>query len=795
MTRRLAVCVVSLSTSISGASDEASVDTTGIRLARSRDGLRFTTESDVSFPGMESPEILQGKDGHVIALFSGGARKGCGPELYYSTSTNGGKAWSKPELAEFGGSRCKNARHADVLALDGGRFRLFYTAMVPRRKDRHRGRPDYILRSAISEDGIRFEPEPGVVFRCRGLVSPRPCVFQRDGRFELYLSDPFGRKQAPDEEPWRIARGVSRDGKRFASRAPLELEDHVHITSVVPLKKGMRAYGWSLDGIVSLTAGEDGDWKVDKGVRVEHGWDPAVARLKDGSYLMLYDTRPTPQAQPVSDPSVADASALGAATDGAIFEQVAISPGSLEGEALSSEQLLAAAEFEQEMTNDDFGLAPEPGFEEPVDYMQWYRQELVGPVEDNAFDAYAQFMLGPDGDVAPDWPELNDMLNDEDYDGQPGPWKPEDHPEWERTHQNVRLMLGQFRDASRHADYALNFKRPGDSADPTVEDRLMVNMLLPTLGPQREAARAVLADAWRAPDGKVDSDRMIDAFETVLRSAEHLTRGSTMIESLVGLSLRQLTDTQARWALEHEIFDEKQLAKALNTLRRFNPEPEDPMRYIRGEHAAALDATQYIFGGPGPNGELQADPDRAEYLNNMVGEPSVAKQDFVGLDKDDARAAVDAFNGYYRELTDQMRIGYPDVRAADIEATYERYADMSPLTKLMMPALSRYHHLRGRAHASRRATQLTYAVHLHHARTGAWPKSLDELPEDLSRTIRTDPFSGRDFGYRLSKDGPVIYTASENGLDDGGVHSPRWADGEDRRDTDSDDFVFFPPQP
>ena len=56
--------------------------------------------------------------------------------------------------------------------------------------------------------------------------------------------------------------------------------------------------------------------------------------------------------------------------------------------------------------------------------------------------------------------------------------------------------------------------------------------------------------------------------------------------------------------------------------------------------------------------------------------------------------------------------------------------------------------------------------------------------------VRTDPFTGSDFGYRLTDDGPTIYSREDNGVDDGGIHNP------DRRNKkiDSDDYVFWPPR-
>ena len=58
--------------------------------------------------------------------------------------------------------------------------------------------------------------------------------------------------------------------------------------------------------------------------------------------------------------------------------------------------------------------------------------------------------------------------------------------------------------------------------------------------------------------------------------------------------------------------------------------------------------------------------------------------------------------------------------------------------------------------------------------------------------MRTDPFTDREFGYRVTEKGPIVYSQSENARDDGGVHSPRW--GDDVDETGSDDYIFWPPQ-
>ena len=121
-----------------------------------------------------------------------------------------------------------------------------------------------------------------------------------------------------------------------------------------------------------------------------------------------------------------------------------------------------------------------------------------------------------------------------------------------------------------------------------------------------------------------------------------------------------------------------------------------------------------------------------------------------------------------------------------------RISGATPLTKTFMPGLSRYYKLTAREETSRRATQLAYATHLFQKQNGRWPASLDELPAEYGEKMRTDPFTGEYFGYRVDEYGPRIYSLSENGVDDGGVHSRRW---DDQPVEGSDDHVYWPPQP
>ncbi|HUT23256.1 MAG TPA: hypothetical protein VM492_02815 [Sumerlaeia bacterium] len=62
---------------------------------------------------------------------------------------------------------------------------------------------------------------------------------------------------------------------------------------------------------------------------------------------------------------------------------------------------------------------------------------------------------------------------------------------------------------------------------------------------------------------------------------------------------------------------------------------------------------------------------------------------------------------------------------------------------------------------------------------GAWPASLDDLAPGCIETVPADPFTGRDFVYRVQDDGFVLYSVGRNGRDDEGS-----AEG------DADDLAF-----
>ncbi len=455
----------------------------------------------------------------------------------------------------------------------------------------------------------------------------------------------------------------------------------------------------------------------------------------------------------------------------------------------------------------DVAEVPMPDFERHINYMEWFRQSRETQMPwPNAWDFYDRFIPNPDdrpGDKPP-LPDFVNMFRDPVLGGAPGPWNPLEHPAWEATF----LATADLKSAFAQAAAIEGFVRPlffaaaddSDAAGPVLDRdeiearNLMINIMLPDLAAHRRVVGQMLADAWRAPEGGPDAGAMLSAFRTSLGSANHLDTGVFLIDRLVSINEREMVESNARWALHHGVFDEAQMQEALEILSAHDAGAGDPMNWIRGELACSMDLTQYVYGPVEPGREPALNPSRYERVFkgfNPEGRVPQLSEEEIATSRADATR--DAFEDYYRDFVERARQGYPQTTARDLNELTQTYIHRDPVLREMLPVLGRVYTVINRHEASRRATQLSYAIHLHKARTGAWPQSLDELPYRPGADARTDPFTQQDFGYRLTPEGPVVYSLSENGADDGGVHRERWGDGEDG--AEGDDYVFWPPQP
>ncbi len=779
-------------------------------VARSDDGLVFQDSGTLPVAHAGSPSVVElGNRGLLAIVYRYPQPASSVRELVSLHSEDGGETWSKPQRVRVLDKRGEQVfvSNARVLAKGpDGRVRLYMASPEPGPGLRPsstlpasapaRG---WAIRSAVTHDGVEFRVDGTTELAGAADKAVRLAAIEDDRRIELYAwafdaTEPNPRKA--NSGSWRF---VSSDGRRFKPQGVAGVIRSVAADSIVVIGEGYRAYVSGDNGVGSLMSAHGATWKCDKGPRIMAGREASVIRLKNGSFVMLYCASAN-RARTESRPSMGTMTESGRISGrqgqaaAVVLDDEDVHPGD---EAGGGEQTAGALDEAQQAPADEaFGqlpTPPRPDFVNPVNYVQWFKQQFPPDGENNAYDAYAAFMpnFSPDGPEPEWWPRpfVNGF-----YNGKPGPWLPEEHPDWEAAHQALEWPLSAFRDASMLPNFAMPLILSASGETIPESEQMLVSLLLPGLAPCRMMAKAALADGWRAPGGAVNGDRMLEGWKAVLGNARQLSGGPFLIGELVSVAEKNLVQQHARQALARDVFQSaEQLEKALNTLKEYDAGFGGEPKWMTGELAAELDVTQYLFSPAGPDGQPKLNVERVAKMfadgGSSLSEEDRARCATIG--PEEAYNAIEVFENHHRQMAEYYRIGYPQVKAKDMEAMQMKYVERSEVARYMLPSLARAYTLTTRMEASRRATQLTYEVHLFKARTGYWPASLDELPLPAGDASRTDPFSGGDFGYRLTESGPTIYSLSENGRDDGGVHSRNWADGVEN-ETDSDDFVFWP---
>lgn len=276
---------------------------TVLRLARSVDGLKFTPTGQVLLQNASSPDLTRLPNGDLIAVFDykPNSSKNSPAVMCQSRSTDGGRSWSRPAPIRLSGEdgRPVRGRHGDLVPLSDGYYRLYFVTDVVTDTTGDNGasneqrRVSTVIRSAITRDGDHYKLDDHVSAAFPGAADVHPTVVVFDQRVHLYTAlvplDSASRGNASgDEQGFAVRHFVSRDGRRF-DRLVRAVRTHAEfVGAVTRAGKKLRAYVSDDRGIRSLVSQDGKDWPIEPGVRLAGGRDPAVARLKDGSFLMLY---------------------------------------------------------------------------------------------------------------------------------------------------------------------------------------------------------------------------------------------------------------------------------------------------------------------------------------------------------------------------------------------------------------------------------------------------------------------------------------------------------------------------
>lgn len=250
-----------------------------IYLAESEDGMSFTNEKlFVDHAGV--PNLLLTGDNKLIAAFQYFSYEV--EELFgfiaYTVSEDFGETWSPVKNIKFEGIQIDDKGgqtpvDPTLVELENGSLRLYFTYHVP-------GKQYPELYSAISEsvDGV-FRSEGGQLETNEMILDPAVAYF-KDGWHHYTVRHGSGRGGS-----YSNVHSVSDDGLDFKLQDDISME-FSFLGDVIEDEGVLRFYGTG-NGVVLATSMDGYSWTKLK-ERVSDGADPGVAKLPNGSYLIVY---------------------------------------------------------------------------------------------------------------------------------------------------------------------------------------------------------------------------------------------------------------------------------------------------------------------------------------------------------------------------------------------------------------------------------------------------------------------------------------------------------------------------
>lgn len=257
-----------------------------LKLLRSKDGMEFTERTAfVERAGV--PCLTQDKNGRLIAVFQWFPfeQREAFDKIAVKFSEDSGKTWSASRAVELDALPPGYDRAFDptLVTLEDGSFRLYFTS-------KQDGGSTAIF-SAASKDAIHYTFEPGMRFGVDGENVVDCSVAKLGDSWHLYAPMPRG--------DGRAYHATAKDGVKFERLAEVSVSGRASwIGNVIAVDDGLRFFGSG--GGWSARSKDGSTWQREEGSRASGG-DPALWRLKDGSYLAVVTGEPRDDA-PLNPP-------------------------------------------------------------------------------------------------------------------------------------------------------------------------------------------------------------------------------------------------------------------------------------------------------------------------------------------------------------------------------------------------------------------------------------------------------------------------------------------------------------
>lgn len=376
---------------------------------------------------------------------------------------------------------------------------------------------------------------------------------------------------------------------------------------------------------------------------------------------------------------------------------------------------------------------PKPNFDDPVNYVAWTLKRLESghPSGDSAtFENFWEQTDGSDKMPSPDQntkKKIDALIN--------GPsWQDEDYPNVANYLDQMKPWLENFRAViEKGSIHRIMTTVPKDETNP-------INILLPSLGPSRRAAQALLLEAWRG--NNLDVVKLVEASRLVLQHSEQLNASNILVTRSVGWALeKQVYDTLRSAFLSQQLSHQvrRTLRELLSNHRLIE---RDFTESVRLEWAFSLGAIQALY----PSGRLNrkelvqyagANPD--QLLNNPLAKSPVT--------------AVRIIDEYFEHVYQVTLINEPLRRLDELEKADRdlvKKSLLNPLGRKFCTSFTGVFEIQIRNLAAHRSTLLLLNIFDYRDEHGRWPGTIDEVCQPADICI--DPTTGEKFEYQVGSE-------------------------------------------
>lgn len=284
--------------------------------------------------------------------------------------------------------------------------------------------------------------------------------------------------------------------------------------------------------------------------------------------------------------------------------------------------------------------------------------------------------------------------------------------------------------------------------------------LLPQLADYRLIAKMLCAEATRKL-GTGDGDGAVDDLASVQRMSVHFADGFTLIEGLVGIAVRELSNSRIREAAETGKFTPEQLARLNAEMQAVAERFATSEDLLVRERAVSESMVDDLMrqAGPlalfNPNAMFGATPAAAEESGFQRLTVALKKVYFPD------RAVRRHLRGFYDNILEQSRAtaggGIP---AINEEQALSQIPPWNVPARVMLPSLTRVYEISLRHQSNSLRTRIALAAQAYKLEHGQLPPTLSTLVPAQLPAVPIDPMTGAELEYALAPDG-AGYTGLE----------------------------------